>query len=122
MIPSRLSNLGCTSGCESRHPKREGRRLALVLAHLYVDPTRLCMLGFRNAEAEHAMFEFGGHLTGIELLRQREDSPEPRHADLGISRLHAFRHRDAHLALYRQSAGLNLQFELFLGHAGEIGA
>ena len=80
------------------------------------------MLGFRNAEAEHAMFEFGGHLTGIELLRQREDSPEPRYADLGISRLHAFRHRDADLALYRQRAGFHLQLELIFGHAWQNGA
>jgi len=30
-------------------PLRGGRRLALALAHLDVDPARLCMLGLRNA-------------------------------------------------------------------------
>src|SRR3954470_11673337 len=87
------------------------------------DLARLALLGLRDPDLEHAAVEPGGHRLGVDPLRQRQRAREGAERALhAVEALVAVLVLGLALAGDRERAVLELDVDVLLTHAGEIGA
>src|SRR3954447_4273491 len=87
------------------------------------DLARLALLGLRDPDLEHAAVELRGHRLGVDPLRQRERAGERAEGALhAVEALLAVLVLGLALAGDGQRAVLELDVDVVLAHAGEIGA
>src|SRR3954464_11403075 len=87
------------------------------------DLARLALLGLRDPDLEHAAVEPGGHRLGVDPLRQRQRAREAAEGALhAVEALVAVLVLGLALARDGERAVLELDVDVVLAHAGEIGA
>ena len=75
----------------------------------------------RNAQGEHAILQVGFDAACVQFTAEREASPIARQPHLGIDRLEFFGRERRHRSFDHQRVALDLQFQMVLGHARQIG-
>src|SRR3954471_15870727 len=87
------------------------------------DLARLALLGLRDPDLEHAAVEAGAHRLGVDPLRQRQRAREGAERALhAVEALVALLVLGLALAGDGQRAVLELDLDVLLRHAGEVGA
>src|SRR4051812_49486926 len=87
------------------------------------DLARLALLGLRDPDLEHAAVEACGHRLGVDPLRQRQRAREGAERALhAVEALLALLVLGLALAGDGQRAVLELDLDVLLRHAGEVGA
>src|SRR3954471_22219889 len=87
------------------------------------DLARLALLGLRDPDLEHAAVELGADRLGVDALRQRQRAREGAEGALhAVEALLAVLVLGLALAGDGQRAVLELDVDVVLAHAGEIGA